>query len=76
MAKEVFSSSTKLNLTSLDIYHKDLRFKLNKTFGDLILEQLNKISSSYSRNLHFYYKILNSIEYKLQEYLKFHLKRH
>lgn len=62
MAKEVFSSSTKLNLTSLDIYHKDLRFKLNKTFGDMILEQLNKILYSNSGKLHFGNKIFNSNE--------------
>lgn len=72
---KIFSLQQKLNLTSLDIFHMDLRFKLNKFFVDMIFEKLNKISSSNSGKLHFYSKILNTNEYKLQDYLKFSLKK-
>lgn len=53
----------------------DLRFKLNKYFVDMIFEKLNKISSSNSGKLHFYSKIFNTNEYKLQDYIKFSLKK-
>jgi hypothetical protein len=37
---------------------------------------LNKISSSRSGKLYFYSNILNHADYKLQDYLKFPLKKH
>lgn len=50
------------NFTFLDISYEYLWFKLNKTFFDMILEQLNKILYSNSGKLHFDNKIFNSNE--------------
>ena len=73
---KIFNLQQKLNLTSLNISHKDFRFKLDKNFVDMIYEQLNKISCSRSGKLYFYSNILNRVDYKLQDYLKFPLKKH
>jgi hypothetical protein len=64
-----------LNLTSLNIFHKDFRFKLDKTFVDMTYEQLNKVSSFRSGKLYFYSYISNHADYKIQDYLKFPLKK-
>jgi hypothetical protein len=36
---KIFNLQQKLNLTSLNISHKDFRFKLDKTFVDMTYEQ-------------------------------------
>lgn len=73
---KMFNLQQKLNFTSSDISHKDLRSKLNKTFVDMIFEQQNKISSSNSEKLQFDSKISNLNRYKLNHYLRFSLKEH
>jgi hypothetical protein len=65
-----FNLQQKLNLTSLNISHKDFRFKLDRTFVDMTYELLNKISSSRSGKLYFYSNILNRADYKLRDDLK------
>lgn len=50
---KMFNLQQKLNMLSLDISHKDLKFKLNETFVDMFFEQFNKISSN-SGKLYFY----------------------
>jgi hypothetical protein len=67
---------TSNKVTSLNISLKDFRFKLDKTFVDMTYEQLNKISCSRSGKYYFYSNILNRADYKLQDYLKFPLKKH
>lgn len=73
--KKLSSLLQKLNVTSMNISHTTLKYRLQEHYQNKIHEQLKNISKSDCGKLAFYSKIINQNEYKLQHYLRLPLKK-
>jgi hypothetical protein len=65
----------KLKITSMNISHTTLKYKLQEHYQNKIHEQLKNMNKSDCGKFAFYSKIVDQNEYKLQHYLMLPLKR-